>query len=149
MSAYLCSPAHIGILAQRIAAKTSGWGDAPTVAETLATENLQSVASRYSHSIEKAAQDFMGIGAQSYIQACKTEATITANSYVNISPARLIGMVECSEYQSCEHEGWGQSEARNILAYLLSSALHAHMEATGVTTGWGWHGEPSGPGSRK
>lgn len=140
MSAYLCNPQHTGILAGRLAAKTSNFGDAATIAEALATENLNSVACRYNMTVEKTAQEFMGSGAQAYIQACKSEAMIVAHSYLDISPARLIGMCGSQEYQSCEHDGWAHSEAREMVAYLYKSAVSKHMELTGVTTGWDWNG---------
>lgn len=140
MSAYLCNSNHIGILAQRLAGETTRFGDAASIAEALATENLNSVSCRYGTTPQKTAQNFLGIGAQTYIQACKNEAMMTANSYLDIAPARLIGMCQCQEYQSCEHDAWAHSEAREMVIYLYKSAVHAHMELTHVDTGWGWNG---------
>jgi hypothetical protein len=140
MSAYLCNPTHIGILAQRIAFKTTTWGNAPTVAAKLATENLKSVAYRYSKSEDQAAQEFISMPSQAYIDQCKVEAD-NPDHLTRVPVTRLIGMVNCSEYQSCEHPEWATSEARDMMIFLLKAAINSHLDAKGIDKGWEWEGK--------
>ncbi len=48
----------------------------------------------------------------------------THNAYP-IDPLRVLGAVACYEYQSCEHPGWYQSEARAFCHALRMRAIRA------------------------
>ena len=39
-------------------------------------------------------------------------------------PVQVIKAVDCYQYQSCEHEGWDASEAKNITDRLRCAATH-------------------------
>jgi len=43
----------------------------------------------------------------------------------DVSPANILGLLDCLTYQSCEHPEWETSEAYTILESIKSAAIHA------------------------
>ena len=43
----------------------------------------------------------------------------------HLTPVEVLKAVACLEYQSCEHEGWGESQAKKWLAALSEAAISA------------------------
>ena len=128
MSAYVCNPTHVALLAVRTAAWTKTWGNAKTVAAILAKENLRSVEARYDD-ITEAAQDFLGMTNAEYIRQCE-ELTADPNIEFHTLPMhRVFYMAACSEYQSCEADDFRTTDAAAILYYLMNKAAAVHFEA--------------------
>lgn len=135
MSAYVCNPTHIALLAIKTAAWTKTWGDAKKVASILAKENLRSVEARY-NDVPEAAQDFLGIGNQEYIDEC---VKLTSDPNIEFHPLtfpRIFGMARCTGYQSCETDDYETTEAAAILRYLQLSAAHKSFEQSKLECGW-------------
>lgn len=116
MSAYICTPEHIGLLAAIAAEATPGVrGTAANIARRLARENILSVAYRYPY--DKGNGDRPG--------PCLTDAQIIkasmlyAEHYMGNLPglpaSSIVNMARCLDYQSCERPGWEGSIARKIV----------------------------------
>lgn len=116
MSAYICMPEHIGLLAVIAAEATPSFrGTAVSIARRLARENILSMAYRYPY--DKGNGDRPG--------PCLTDAQIIKASMLYAEhytgnlpdlPARsIVNMARCLDYQSREHPGWEGSIARKIV----------------------------------
>ena len=44
--------------------------------------------------------------------------------FLKTNPANVLGLIDCLDYQSCEHPEWETSEAYTILQALQSAAIH-------------------------
>lgn len=117
MSAYLTSPEKIGTLAQAIAARTDQ-GDATAIANTLAAENLRSVAWRYRTDANGAARKFMGMSEGNYRRLARIAATCLDHDPAQMSEAALLHIAGEYQYQSCECNDWPETKAARLLAVL-------------------------------
>ena len=125
MSAFQVSDKHIRALvtgAQDIGIfmrTDDGWDriaplgriDPDDVAEMLTAENAASVGFRYSHD-----KEMVGFSAEAI-------RTRPAFARVQVSLVQLLKAIDCYEYQSCEHEGWGESPAREFCDSLRKAAI--------------------------
>jgi hypothetical protein len=113
MSAWVCSPKHIAVLAQRLIKK---FGEEPSVyvdeipspaefAENLAKLNLKSVAYRYNMTPAKAAREFQLMSMKEYIRQSKLLAETLVLDDGEFGPADMWGLSASYLYQSCEHPG--------------------------------------------
>lgn len=125
MSAYLVTPSNIGTLAQAIAEHTADYGDATAVAQTLAKENLRSVAYRYRTSEDGAAHDFMAMSALHYCRDARCAALYAGYHPANFSEDELMDMVGEYRYQSCECDDWPETVAAQALSVVAAYAKMA------------------------
>ena len=135
MSAYLCDPAHLAVLAVRL------FPNDPTKAERAARillkENVRSVHYRYAHHADCTTPE----------KTCHAFLTLTYNEYVDrtvsltqdpqlhaqalaLHPGRIVGLAQCLDYQSCEHEEWRTSAAKRLLEKLIT------RQGDVVSDGW-------------
>jgi hypothetical protein len=135
MSAYVCNPTHVALLAVRTAAWTKTWGNAKTVATILAKENLRSVEARYTD-ITEAAQDFLGMSNAEYIRQCEELAADPNIEFHTLPMHRIFGMANCLEYQSCEAEDYRSTEAAAIVNFLMLKAARINFEVQKLEPGW-------------
>lgn len=121
MSAYLCSPEHIGEMAKYANSIWHARFDPEECALRFAEENLQSVCYRYRMNHTEAALDFLGLPLDVYLNKCIQYATDGIDR--RISKQRMYGMIRGYIYQSCEHEEWDKSEVHFILSYMIQNII--------------------------
>lgn len=138
MSAYICDKNHIGYL---VAAACSSqlqfggvararwfhngqWhecqdGDGQRMAEVanmLLLENIRSVSARYP---SESSDTLPGAIERDLFQPGEVRRVLGP-----LDPVQVIKSCHCFEYQSCEHEGWEDSEAHAFIKQLIRSACH-------------------------
>lgn len=138
MSAYLCSPEHIAVLAARLFPNDPE--KAVRTAKILAKENVKSIMYRYDDCTtpDKACQAFLRMTYETYIAqttALTQDETLQANALAFTTP-RVLGMIHCLNYQSCEHAEWKTS--RKLLDKLV-----AQLDANWSTEFEGWELDPA------
>ena len=111
MSAYICSKQHIQTVASELV-KIFG-GDVLEVANELYNENIKSVNYRYDGS--QRLSKFKTVG--------KTKA---------VKDVELYKLVGCLQYQSCEHDGWKDSESLQMLDKLEKHLLANIKQSYGL-----------------
>jgi len=107
MSAYICSDRHIATIAVWAALETAGktteWASiAQELANTLKRENIKSVNYRYRE--------------KTRFKKCDT-----SKADLGVSPADVVALCDCLDYQSCEHPDYKPG----MLAVIRSSAFRA------------------------
>lgn len=119
MSAFLCTPEHIAVIANCAASR--GIADTLTaqeIAEGFARSNLASVAHRYEESPDQTAASFMGCtSAEEYVRLCIAETFGGETA----APLSVFKLAACLEYQSCEHPEWEKSDAAQWIAELQAA----------------------------
>lgn len=159
MSSYLCDTRHIGGLASWFVANGSEnwiWSYvigkdcptfegaygldfyelAPTLAQMMAQENINSVSERYPDDEEGQRPGPADIDTDlNYIINCRQSArrAIPPNE---VTAVELLQAVKCYEYQSCYHEGWDGSPGHRIAQVITSAAIAALPGYDAAT--WGW-----------
>ena len=137
MSAYIVSRAHIDALIEVAIRgprdKQSRWyaprnvalAEADHVGRMLWLENHKSVAYRYPTTIGEDLPSPIGL-----TLADIEGYTFSPHGYLNwmngahqLSIAGALKAIHCLEYQSCEHPGWGESEAYRFLQDLKHSLI--------------------------
>ena len=113
MSAFVCMPEHIGLVA---AAATIKYGtsvrSARVLAAILAQENINSVAYRYPDTTGQGDRPGPFLTDAQLIEAARLYADKYAAAYpLNINARDILNMVQCLDYQSCEHPEWNETEA--------------------------------------
>jgi len=104
MSAYLCSPDHIGQLASAMSChipvgnKNIFWKE---MAKLLANANWVSIEEKYGETEAKWMND--GYGVEVFEAKCVEKALITDTS---LKPIDLIKMAKAFSYQACESSYW-------------------------------------------
>lgn len=126
MSAFMCSFEHLNVLAT-VAIEGFGGGrfprllpnhdDPKDVAMLLAAENAASVAARYPDHPEMQSPDW----------ATNHDAYPYKYPMVRPTPVELLKLIDCYEYQSCEHDAWEHSTAHALCERLRSYAIH-HLD---------------------
>lgn len=117
MSAFICSDKHISAIVRWASrSNTSFWfgnptrklgaGDEQALVDILYAENVKSVNYRYSESDP--------------VDGC-----VYDQDAPNLSPVGVIKLVQSLEYQSCEHDLWATSDAKEILSGIKSAAINA------------------------
>lgn len=127
MSCFICDDAHITALAayavhHRIAdvlrvpavirCANARRADAEVLALALRGENVASFNARY----EGRHQDDIGD-----FEYQTNVATATRNGA--FSPIQIIKAAQCFEYQACEHKGWTDSYARQVIENIIAHAI--------------------------
>lgn len=120
MSAFIVSRAHICYLVTAALHRDfrciEDYDQADALGQMLWDENVKSVQARYaSCSIEQ----LPGV-AEDEPLAYGTHT----NSTRPIEPAQLLKACDCYDYQSCEHPGYDQSQAKELIEELRAMAWH-------------------------
>ena len=102
MSAYVCSKRHIQTIAEAYSEKFSD--STLRVLNILYKENIKSVNYRYD-------------------QSTKLTNFRKVDTIKPVSKMQLFKLIECLNYQSCEHDGWESSKAYAMLELLRSHIL--------------------------
>jgi len=108
MSAFLCTPKHIGTVA-RISIPN---GNRAYVAEVLAKENIRSVGYRYPDCKGHEAEQFLGMFEEHYLEDCVKEATRRIPH--EMDPGDVVKLLESYRYQACECFDWEKTEAYKL-----------------------------------
>lgn len=102
MSAFVCTPKHVGVVAHSLVERYHGSDEsAGEFAEAMAKVNLESVAHHYGMSSVQASKEFAGLTRKEYIRQCREAADTKSNEF---SEERLWGLASCYLYQSCESD---------------------------------------------
>jgi hypothetical protein len=144
MSAWVCEPKHIAIIAQRLLQRFNGEPSVATddllsvsdFAENLAKLNLKSVAYRYNMTPARAAKEFTGQNQKAYIEECRQLADSLKVWRERYFANRLWGLTSCYLYQACEHPG-----AEEDVTYKTVQQYERVLEAECERVGWvreGW-----------
>ena len=139
MSAYICNPEHIGILAAYAAVNDCAiyeWRmsnnilTAQNVAKGLALENIRSVAHRYP-SLGDGQRPGPGLKDADIIEACQIYAGYFAKRLGGvivmaedvIEPVQVLKLVRSLDYQSCETDDWPMTLAARQLEWIMGEAI--------------------------
>lgn len=127
MSAYVVDRDHIRYLVQAVSQWEISWyfdgehhtantySERNTLGQMLWDENVKSVSHRYPDD----PFDLPGrIGDAPYLY--REDLPLVGN----IDPVQLIKACHCYQYQSCEHEEWGSSEACAVIESIINTACH-------------------------
>jgi hypothetical protein len=116
MAAFMCSDLHISSLvnaaAQHELDQPFGFRDRTTEPEAFALlvqENAKSIVARYG-------------------KRPAGEMIRSSHRYISGTPAlsaiAVIKLAHCYDYQSCEHDGWGTSEAKKWIDLLIAALVY-------------------------
>ena len=103
MSAFICSKLHIQTIAQHYV-QIMKTGDALEIANILHRENIKSVNYRYD-------------------EKTRYRAWKNLNDVQPVSLVQLYKLVQCLDYQSCEHNEWKASKAYSLLVELEATIV--------------------------
>ena len=143
MSAYICSPSHIGVLAAYAAVNDCAiyeWRmsdsilTAQNVAKGLALENIRSVAHRYPDD-KDGQRPGPGLKDADIIEACQIYAGHFAKRLGGVivmaedvlEPVQVLKLVSSLDYQSCETDDWEMTLAAQQLRWIMSDAI-SHLD---------------------
>ena len=143
MSAYICSPSHIGILAAYAAVNDCAiyrWRmsdsilTAQNVAKGLALENIRSVAHRYPDD-KDGERPGPCLKDADIIEACQIYAGHFAKRLGGVivmaedvlEPVQVLKLVSSLDYQSCETDDWEMTLAAQQLRWIMSDAI-SHLD---------------------
>jgi len=112
MSAYQVSRAHVATLALFGEGSTSRrFGGLVGLANLLAQANVESLKARYPQDDVEA-------------HAFANEAAVYDAARIELmQPIVMLKAVQCFEYQACEYEGWGESDAKLACSWIKSEAI--------------------------
>lgn len=129
MSAYICYPSHIGLLAasyydgDKFVKPEVKRGEVARIAHVLAQQNIDSVIARYPDSkdgqrpgpcfVEGAGND------QAIIDLSVLWAMHYASKKVAASPIEIIKLAQCLDYQSCETEDYASCNAAKLIQQII------------------------------
>jgi hypothetical protein len=145
MSAWVCSPKHIAVLAQRLLQRVSGepivYTDkvltVPEFAEQLVDLNLRSVGYLYDMTPAKACREFTGKSRNAFVVETVALAESPELWKEEFSEPVLWGVASCYLYQSCEGKEQEQSITYRIVEQ-YEKVLRASCERRGEEReGWG------------
>ena len=139
MSAYICNPEHIGILAAYAAVNDCAiyeWRmsdnilTAQNVAKGLALENIRSVAHRYPND-EDGQRPGPNLKDADIVEACQIYAGHFAKRLGGVivmaedvlEPIQVIKLVRSLDYQSCETDDWEMTLAAQQLRWISGEAI--------------------------
>ena len=128
MSAYICNPEHLGLLAALSATHDGTPDQACDRAELFARENIASVAFRYP-------ADASGkrpgpcLHDDDIVEVSRLWAEHYSAHPPAVHPSFVAGYCKCLDYQSCEHDEWESSEAKRLLDNLWRSLPTASSRA--------------------
>ena len=104
MSAWIVSKKHIDLLVEAAKLAQMNGVEADQLGQTLWEENHKSVNCRYSETRPTPTYKFKPTG-------------------IPFDPVVVIKQVNCLEYQSCEHDGWKDSKARQFCEELRNEMI--------------------------
>jgi hypothetical protein len=115
MSAFICSNEHISVLAEYAALNAADCLPhsvrkltAQAIGKILHAENVRSVNYRYSELNQDQYKHVKAmLGKPKYFQA-----------------AQILKAANCLSYQSCEHSGWNDSLAKEMLDNIIAGAIN-------------------------
>jgi len=112
MSAWMTSPRHVAAIVRWYTHNDANGepDDCIALADMLHKENALSVNYRYPNHPAEMPHRF-------------TLADV--NAAPSLSPVEVIKACDCLEYQSCEHPGWKQSRARELVRTIRGAAINA------------------------
>ena len=139
MSAYICAPSHIGILAAYAAVnncaiyewrKNDNILTAQNVAKGLALENIRSVAHRYPNA-KDGQRPGPNLKDADIVEACQIYAGHFAKRLGGVvvmaedvlEPIQVLKLVRCLDYQSCETDDWEMTLAAQQLRWISGEAI--------------------------
>ena len=139
MSAYICNPEHIGILAAYAAVndcaiyewrKRDSILTAQNVAKGLALENIRSVAHRYPND-KDGQRPGPNLKDADIVEACQIYAGHFAKLLGGVvvmaedvlEPIQVIKLVRSLDYQSCETDDWPMTLAARQLEWISGEAI--------------------------
>ncbi len=135
MSAFLCTPEHIGALATySIAHRHWVKINAQDLAKLWARANLASVACRYQMTEDAVAEEFGGWDdAQQYVWECQQEthkATALLWAGQDLTFLWAYKMAACLDYQCCEVPNWrtDKNDAEFQIRATQDAAIQEHPE---------------------
>lgn len=112
MSAYLCSERHLSTLAFELVWRNIVDRDVRTteksVFRSLIKTNLDSLKARYSDTEEEQ----------------ELSLTYTYKPEKGLPPMQVYKLAECYAYQSCEHDGWEDSQEKMWMEDLKASIIN-------------------------
>jgi len=129
MSAFLCSPKHIGQLA--------GWypagnpdidgeqDDKCEAAVKLGRANMKSIMARYGQdddSINSVCEEWSGLNYTDYLASCSMYARY-GNKNSTLESVDILKMAQCFAYQACEFDGWKDDDAYRVLDWIKGEAI--------------------------
>lgn len=139
MSAYICNPEHIGILAAYAAVERCAiyeWTGtnviltAQNVAKGLALENIRSVATRYPND-KDGDRPGPALKDADIVEACQIYAGhfakrmggVIIDAEYALEPVQVLKLVEGLDYQSCETDDWQTTLAARQLRWISGDAI--------------------------
>ncbi len=139
MSAYICAPSHIGILAAYAAVNDCAiyeWRmsdnilTAQNVAKGLALENIRSVAHRYPND-KDGHRPGPCLKDADIVEACQIYAGHFAKRMGGVivmaedvlEPVQVLKLVRSLDYQSCETDDWPMTLAARQLDWIMGDAI--------------------------
>lgn len=134
MSAHICQPEHIGLLAawatlNNCSLRELQRGDristAQNIAQDLARENIKSVAHRYPDDKDGERPGPCGLTDAKIIEgACLWAEHYLTNGFPEeVAPLTIAKLADCLEYQSCEHDGFKTSRAQRQINEIRTRVL--------------------------
>jgi hypothetical protein len=115
MSAYICNPEHLGLLAALLAIEKREGGEAAADhASVLASENIRSVSYRYPND-QSGQRPGQSLYDNEVISTARLWATHYFESPPKIKPVELFSLCNCYEYQSCETNDWRSTRAAELI----------------------------------
>ena len=133
MSAYLCNPEHIGLLAAYLAiSRYEHWAEpdrsdfshrgARTIAEALAAENIRSVSVRYPGD-KSGGRPGLSMHDSDITELSAMWAAHYADTRRTVSAVTVLRLLQCLEYQSCEAEDYLTTEAAGYCTQIRDAAI--------------------------
>lgn len=134
MSAFICNPSHLGILAAATVhcrCPISEYANnepiliAQGVARELARENIRSVAARYPRDVS-GSRPGPCLGDAEIEEAAALYAAhyvVHIGHVTKLKAVELLSLISCLEYQSCETDDYGKSLACRQLEWLRGAII--------------------------
>jgi hypothetical protein len=128
MSAFVCQPEHIGLLAAFLATDQERNSlihreeKATRFAITLARQNIDSVAYRYPNDKDGERPGPAGLKDQQVIDLAGLWAVHYLHNPKHRTLTEIIKLAHCLEYQSCETEGYKETTAAYLINQIIRTA---------------------------
>ena len=136
MSAWIVNKAHIDVLVWALGERgldASTSGDHSRLGRMLWAENMASIHGRYPDT-EESHSDYPGPNGFGPHQV-EAYAYATPRT-TDWKPSELVSLVNCYQYQTCEHDGWESSDA-HALMHDLEQTLRQEAELSADDSGTG------------
>ncbi len=90
------------------------------IANELAKENINSIHFLYPDTIE----DVANVPGDPKTLEPFTQDDLDGRTWYKFYPVQVIKSCRCYEYQSCEHDGWATSKAKEIIERIVNRAIN-------------------------